>query len=76
MAVLFSKSGFTPEEKEKKKGRDLILNLKTVTLFYSLSCNLMLGFAIHLYTESSKVALYLFVSLNVTDINRMPLKWI
>ena len=73
MAVLFSKSSFTPEENQIKR-TDQILNLEIVTLILLLH---VFSFAmqLHVYTNSSKVALYLFSSKqNVFKADRIIVK--
>lgn len=37
--------------------------LKTVPLYYCLTCNFIFSFAINLHMESSKVAFYRYLSL-------------
>lgn len=64
---------FSPEENERSK-RGLVIQedrsdfkMRTLTLAYCLSCNFMLCFTIHLYMESSKVALYLVIYPEITE---------
>lgn len=77
MAVLVSKSRLRKMKSLKKKNEEAlslkrtntVLNLKTVTPFYCLSCNFMFSFTIYLYMESSKVAFYHCLSLNYSGVN-------